>query len=720
MRYERIDMKLQRRLHRYLMEWQSALRHFWIQHLWTKPDNLWAFKVATAIALMVTPCCLIGQPFWACTLALGAVGAALAESDDHPRGRRKTLAITIVSFVIVALSVELLKGYPVLLGIGLAATTFTLVVLGGISPRYQGVTFGALLVSVYALLGAGIKPWYYQPILLPLGGLMYGSISLLLLYMRPYRLLKEQLATAYVHLGRYMETKSRLFPCTTNEQNRIRTQLAERNVEIGRSIDATKNVLFACLTALEGQSLDGVTPYYNKWMMLQQLHERAASSHQRYDVLSQRSSNKLLVEGLGRMMHELGKNMRAYADTILTGNPFRCSDALSWTESVVGELLEESRNDSEYGALSLLYQNLVRIATLLQTAEEDMAHTAIPIETLDYRPAPLRQRLRALCQTNHPRFRHAIRLTLCFVVGFVIYQSLQLEKGAWIILTSLFVCQMSYVATRQRLTQRIIGTFSGVVLGVALAQIMPTTAGQIVMMVTSIFCFFYWVRKRYSYGVVFITLFVIAAFNLLVGRGVDLMDQRILDTLIGAFLAFAAVRFIWPDWQYRHLPQLVGTSVEQTACYLQTIYTNDVRGQAYYNCRRAAHQADNALTTAWKGMYVEPKNKRMLQRKAYALTYLNHSLLSYVSALGAHYYSKPLTAEHIAICTYIQRILEQAVCGFSPSGQCSITRITPAEAKQWTRELRSRIDATNDRNLVILYNIAQVSTELLRESTYEQ
>lgn len=713
-------MKLRHRLNRHLTEWHTTLRNLWITHLWTKPDNLWAFKVATAIALMVTPCCLIGQPFWACTLALGAVGAALAESDDHPLGRRKSLTITIVSFVIVSLSVELLKDYPLLFGVGLALTTFTLILLGGISPRYQGVTFGALLVSVYAMLGAGIKPWYYQPILLPLGGLMYGSISLILLYMRPYRLLKEQLATTYVHLGRYLETKSRLFPCTTNEQNRIRTALAERNVEIGRSIDTTKNVLFATLSALEGRSLNGVTPYYNKWMLLQQLHERVASSHQRYDVLSQRSSNRLLVEGLGRMMLELGHNIRAYGDTILTGTPFRCSEALGWTESVVGELLDKSRDDSEFAPLSLLYHNLVRIATLLQTPEEDLASRAIPIDSLDYRPAPLRERLRALCHTSHPRFRHAVRLTLCFIVGFIIYQSLELEKGAWIILTSLFVCQMSYVATRQRLTQRIIGTFSGVVLGSAWAQIMPTTAGQIVMMVTSIFCFFYWVRKRYSYGVVFITMFVIAAFNLLVGRGVDLMDQRILDTLIGAFLAFAAVRFIWPDWQYRHLPRLVGTAVGQTARYLHTIYANDVRGQAYYNYRRAAHQADNALTTAWKGMYVEPKNKRILQRKAYALTYLNHSLLSYVSALGAHYYSKPLTAKHVAICEQIERILEQAVCGFSPTGQCAITRITPAEAKAWTRELRHRIDEDNDRHLIILYNIAQMSTELLKESTYER
>ena len=145
----------------------TQLQYLWLQYLWTRPDNLWAFKVATSIALMVIPSTLVGEPFVGCTLALGSVGAALAESNDHPRGRLRSLIVTIVSFLIVSLSVELLNDYPILFALGLALTTFSLVILGGLGSRYQGITFGALLVSIYAMLGVGIKEWYYQPSLLP-------------------------------------------------------------------------------------------------------------------------------------------------------------------------------------------------------------------------------------------------------------------------------------------------------------------------------------------------------------------------------------------------------------------------------------------------------------------------------------------------------------------------------------------------------------------------
>uniref|UniRef100_A0AB33JCN4 YccS family putative transporter n=1 Tax=Prevotella sp. GTC17260 TaxID=3236796 RepID=A0AB33JCN4_9BACT len=692
------------------------LRRVWIDCFWTHPDNLWALKVTMAIALMVIPCCLLGDPFVGCTLALGAVGAALAENDDHPLGRMRSLVVTIISFVIVSMSVELLKDYPWIFGMGLAATSFTLILLGGLSTRYQGVTFGALLVSVYAMLGAGIKPWYYQPILLPLGGLMYGSISLLLLSLRPYRLLKEQLAVAYGHLADYLSVKAELFPCTKDEYKEGRTQMAERNIAVGRGIDSCKDVIYSCLDVLGGKSTEGLSPLYHQWILLQQLHERAASTHQRYDVLSRRCRHPLLLEGLGQYLYCLSEAIRHYADTIITGENFVLPADLRWTKEVVGHQLEESTDDPEYAALSMLYSNLSRISLLLEHANDSQHAEPVPVETLQYRPAPLKQRLRTLLDENHPRFRHAVRLSLCLVAGYALVEAFHMNKGAWVVLTILFVCQQSYVATRQRLFERIFGTFVGVALGVIWAHLLPTVAGQIVLLLFSIFTFFYWVRRRYTYAVVFITMFVIAAFNLQTGTGVAVMTYRLLDTLLGAVMAFLAVRYIWPDWQYRHLPQLMTDAITKTLRYFNTIYENDVRGAAYYHNRRTAHQADNALAKAWKGMHAEPRKKRKLQRKAYALTYMHHSLLSYVSALGAHYYSKPLTTEDVEICRYISRVIEQVQHNFSPTPVETGHPVTIEEVTAWNAAFVKRLTTTDNHNMVILYNISKVAAELLKES----
>src|SRR3712207_307308 len=105
-------MRISRLLYARVYPYIKQVQHLWATYFWTVPDNLWALKVTLAIALMIIPCSLLGDPFIGCTLGLGSVGAALAESDDHPRGRRYSLIITIVSFIVVSLSVELLHNYP--------------------------------------------------------------------------------------------------------------------------------------------------------------------------------------------------------------------------------------------------------------------------------------------------------------------------------------------------------------------------------------------------------------------------------------------------------------------------------------------------------------------------------------------------------------------------------------------------------------------------------
>ena len=167
---------------------------------WSDPDRLMALKATFAIGCLALPFVLLGRPFFAVSLALGALAGALSETDDHPKGRIKSMALKVVSFGISSLSVSLLQPYPILLGLGLSVSTVGFLIIGGLSERYRGVTFGAILVGLYAMIGASISPaWYWQPILLPLGALVYGVFSLLLLFWRPWRLLEEQLARGYAY-----------------------------------------------------------------------------------------------------------------------------------------------------------------------------------------------------------------------------------------------------------------------------------------------------------------------------------------------------------------------------------------------------------------------------------------------------------------------------------------------------------------------------------------
>jgi uncharacterized membrane protein YccC len=208
-------------------------------------------------------------------------------------------------------------------------------------------------------------------------------------------------------------------------------------------------------------------------------------------------------------------------------------------------------------------------------------------------------------------------------------------------LTSLFVSQITYSDTRRRLFERLLGTATGIVIGAALLQIFTTTAAQVLLMMGSAMAFFYWLRKKYSVAVIFVTTFVLSAFNIISNDGgINSMIPRLVDTLLGATLSFLTIRFLWPGWQYQRISGLISAALEKNRNYFQAIAREYQQASSddlqYRIARREAHLADNELAQAWNSMRQEPKSKQHKMDSVLTITYLNHALLSHISALGAH------------------------------------------------------------------------------------
>lgn len=696
----------------------QAWFEFWISTFWRYPNRLFALKASISMGLLLIPFLILGASFIGVTLALGALAGALSETDDHPKGRIKALLLTIISFAISSTSVELLRPFPILFGVGLVGSTITFIILGGLGERYRGITFGALLVAIYTMLGADLSPnWYWQPLLLPAGALCYGLISLLLLISKPSRLLEEQLSQAFEDLSVYIKEKSRLFPSDTKVQHKLRNRLATLNSKLVNSIEGCKNVLNSYENAME--SNEALRPYLHKFLLLQSLHERAASSHDRYDLLSDDPENREILEGLGQLLLQLSRACHEVSKSLIMGTVYHHPIALKWTVSALRDKVKKQHANGKYSSLSLLLQNLTQSHLSLKNMNYYVDTGILP--RIDRDSRPLWQRFKEQLNWNHPRLRYAVRLSSCFLLGYILITQLNIAKGEWILLTSLFVCQPSYSETRRRLFQRILGTLTGVVIGVAIVQILPTTAGQIVLLLAAAYAFFAWLRKNYSISVIFVTIFVIAAFNLLAGKGVAVMGPRILDTLIGAILAIGVVRFLWPDWQHKKLPQLLANALQQNSNYFKSIlaaYKGTKEDDLDYRISRyRAHQADSALALAWQGMKLEPKRQQKFQKHAFTLTYLNHALLSYLSALGAHRNLKNYVDEkQWQMYNKIGAELINAIAAIENKTECSSSVGIKIFIEELGHQL-SEMEKGNERlKLVLLYNIAEVSEQLLEEA----
>ena len=692
---------------------------FMIKNLWRYPNRLLALKAAIAMSMLLIPFVVTGSANMGFTLALGALAGALSETDDHPKGRVKTLILTVISFIISSLSVELLLPYPILFGIGLIGSTITFIVLGGLGERYRGVTFGALLVAIYTMLGAEISPnWYWQPLLLPAGALCYGILSLILLILRPNRLLEEQLAQGFEDLSLYMKEKARLFPSDSKSQEKIRGRLATLNIQFINSLERCKNVLNSYSDALDNPN--ELRPYLHKFVLLQSLHERASSSHERYDLISDEADNTEVLEGLGQLLLQLSLACHEVSKSLLMGTTYQHPISFKWTIAALKDKIKKQNPTTKSTNLSLLLQNLTQSHLSLQNMSYYLDSGLLP--KVDRDTKSLWQKLKEQLNWSHPRFRYAIRLSTCFLIGYFLILGFHLEKGYWILLTSLFVCQPSYSETRKRLFQRIIGTLSGVVTGVLFVQILPTLAGQVILLLVAAYAFFVWLRKNYALAVVFVTIFVIAAFNLIAGKGIIVMEARVMDTIIGAVLAIIVVRFMWPDWQYKRLPNLLSTALEKNRNYFTSILQEykelNEDDLNYRIARYRANQADNALALSWRGMKLEPKKHQKFQKHAFALTYLNHALLSYLSALGAHRDIKNyISDDQWEMFGSIESELSKAVSGLQKSEACDPTQSLKTFIDNLGQKITEIERGTERQKLVLLYNIAEVTEQLLEEAS---
>lgn len=611
--------------------WYEPLRRWF----WSSPDRQNAIKVTFVIAFMCVPFIVAGQNYVASTLALGALADALSETNDHPRGRIEALLLKVLGFGISSFAVVLLANHTILLGIGLGISSIVFILIGGLNERFRGITFGAILVGVYAMMSVdSANLWYMPAILLPVGALLHGLFSLLLLYLNPYRLLEEQLARGFKALAAYQKEKAKLFMSDASLQKTIRHNLAIKNIRLVESLDQCR-VLMRNYADIEGENKK-LSLYLHSFMQLQGLHERATSSHESYDAIKQTKEEREVLEGLGQVIYMLGEASEAFAYSILVRIPYKAPTLIAWSVTALEEKQEYYHLNDDHPLRSIV-QNLKRSSQITTSLGKTNTDVIMPRLAKDNRS--IKERFVDQLSFQHPRMRHAIRLSICLTLSYTVSEFFALVQGDWVVLTALVVCQSTFSETRRRFFQRVFGTFFGVLLGISSAYLLPTMEGQILFLLTSAYLFLYWLRRRYSYSVIFITTYVLCIFNLVEPQGIGLIEYRLLDTLIGSVIAILTVRLVWPDFQGKRIPSLLNVAFHANAAYLQRIIQAHVLRLPeddfnYRVARRESHRADNALAMAWQNMRIEPKQQAVLRESLLKLTYHNHALISYLSALG--------------------------------------------------------------------------------------
>ncbi|CDH34625.1 YccS family putative transporter [Xenorhabdus bovienii] len=604
----------------------------------------------------LVPWLLGEEPKMTIPLTLGVVAAALTDLDDRLVGRLRNLVITLVSFFAASTSITLLFPYPWLFMVGLAVSTCSFILLGALGQRYATIAFGALLIAIYTMLGTSIFPlWYQQPLLLLTGAIWYNLLTLTGHLLFPIRPLQENLARCYQQLSAYLYAKTSLFDpdSEAEEYKQSMFDVAMANSALVTTLNQAKISLLSRLKGDRGQRGTRHTLHY--YFVAQDIHERASSSHVQYQKLRETFRHSDILFRCQRLLSMQARACEQVSQSIILRKPYqhnsRFENAFNYLESSLERLKNQQGADTQIMAFYNLLRNLRAIdaqlsglnseqSPLLQNASQGgkQEDTQLSDEALTgWRDVWFR--ISSNLTPKSALFRHAIRMSALLCTGYAIIQLFDLQRGYWILLTSLFVCQPNYNATRRRLALRVIGTLAGILIGLPILYFVPSIEGQLVLIIISGVLFFAFRNIQYAHATLFITLLVLLSFNLL-GEGFEVALPRITDTLIGCGIALLAVSFIWPDWKFRQLPRVINRTMIANCRYLDAIVGQYYQGKNnslnYRIARRDAHNCDAELASVISNMASEPKNYRVSQEEAFRLLCLNHTMLSYISALGAH------------------------------------------------------------------------------------
>ena len=620
-----------------------------------------SLRVSVALIGVMLAGLVLGKTPAIIPLLLGVIASALAETDDNWRGRLLAQVTTLLCFALIVFAVKASFAQPLALMLVLGGGAFLLTLLGAVGERYRSIAAATLIMLIYAALAlqaqAG-KAGGGQAVYLLAGAAWHGLISVLWTAAFPRPPVEQALARLFDALGGYLALKSKMFePVRGVDRDRLRLDLALHN---GRVVDALNGAKESLLSRQHGAPPPWLESALHQFFVAQDVHERTTSSHESYELLAAAFFHSDLLYRCERVLALLGDDCVALAAAIRRREPWTRDEATAHAVEDLAAAVSHAISHAEAGglppvaeiahaqraksALRALAANLGAMSAEVASIQRDEG-LRLPADTAlqDIHPRTLGEfarRLRAQLTLASPLMRHAIRLSLALMAGYELMRITGDSYGFWIPLTIVFVCQPRWATTLARFVERIGGTVLGLLIGWAFLKLFPDPLAQAAFVVIAAILFFIWRADRYLLATAAITAFVLLAFNQ-VGNGFDAIVPRLFDTLAGCLIAGFAVWLILPVWNARRLHALGADALRAQARYLGEImaqygFAGKDDNLAYRIARRDAHNADAAFSGALAAAFKEPAYVRGKVAAGRRFLVLAHTLLNYLSALGAH------------------------------------------------------------------------------------
>ena len=611
-----------------------------------------------------------------------ALGAFLAYPADIPSNLlHRAKGLLTASFIVPGcmLAVNLLHPYPYIFYPLTLILVFFLSMISVYGQRATMVSFSALLAVALATghIHTGWDILQYAGYVLA-GGMLYTSISVTFNYLSPHRYTELQIAECMKLTAKYMKLRGDLWNADADRATIVEKQL-NLQVEINLTHENLREVLLRSRSNTENSNRS--RKMLLVFISLMEILELALSASFDHSKLHQKFSAHPKVLGTYQnLAYNLASTLKKISKGIENRNKYvpkhKLMQDLEALEKAINEYEEELGKEAASEGVWMLSNMLHYAEKQIEKIKiiERAFTNKINFKELTGRDKDLEKFLTPEYYPIHTLkenlsfsstiFRHSLRLTMSIAAGFIIGLIFPLQNVYWILLTIVVIMRPGYGLTKQRSYQRIAGTIMG---GIIAFAVLSFVTNPIIIGTLTIVCMllgYAFTAINYRIGATFVTIYVVFIYGMLTPDITHVIQYRIIDTVVGAAIAFFANYFLWPSWEFLNLHVFIKKSIEANRNYLTEIslYYNQ-KGNvttSYRLARKNAFVELGNLMSSYQRMAQEPKSKQKQQNQVYKLAVLNHTLLSSLASLGTYIQShktyKASEAFNVVVATVIKNL----------------------------------------------------------------
>lgn len=669
-----------------------------------------------------------------------AIGAFLNAPGDIPGSLKRKINAILISILLTMLITAMVlfsKPFLPLLVLALAVISFSVSLISVYGFRASLVSFSGLLAMVLAFAVVKETPLeiLMHILLMGMGGIWYLFVSYIFQKLAPQKDENQLLSDTLHFIGNYLKLRALLLTKKTKREALmqqtflLQTQINEKHETLRESL-------------LTERKRSGRSHYDEKqWLIFissVNILELIEAKHLDYHEIDRLFANKKeYLKASKKLNKVMGNHLIALSELLIQKDKIPTKDslleALSKAKEAISQYIEDVQlPKARAGAIVLrnlydyqeqLLQEIRAIRRVMANVE-DASRISLKRQDATVFLTLQEYRLNVIVQNfslNSTLFRHALRFTVAIIFAFVVGTLLDIRNTYWILLTIIVIMRPNYGLTKERSKDRIIGTVIGAIIAIGIVLITQNVIVYSVLAIISLTLAFALIQQNYKWAAGLITLNIIFVYSLINPDAFQVIQYRVLDTIIGASIAVVANYILFPSWEANNLKDVLQNILHKNKAYLlatKELYHDKIENELTYKvARKEAFLAISNLNASFQRLTQDPKSKQKEFQLIYDMVTLNQTMISAIASIGSfimNHQTTPASNEFDALVLKITNTL-QLSCSILDHGKANTDLDSLQIDNAETKLLETYQNLSNVRD----ENIQQGHTELDTQTLHQ-